>query len=83
LAIEPIKGSHSHRTVANETDLSLRYNIYGEEFHHSNLFGTYYGLLSEPVVQMDGWLSVPMHHVYAQARKLYRQTRAKGVRTSR
>ncbi len=70
LAIEPLRDAHSYRTVANETDLSLKFNIFSES-GHSNLFGTYYGLLSDPVVKMDGLFSIPMHHVYVQARKMY------------
>jgi inositol phosphorylceramide mannosyltransferase catalytic subunit len=69
LAIEPLMKSNIYRMVANETDLSLRYNLYDD---HSNLFGTYYGLLSDPIVSMDGWLSIPAHHIYSRVRNVYR-----------
>lgn len=76
LAIEPLMSSNSYRMVANETELSLQFNIYSD---HSNLFGRYYGLLSDPIVSMDGWLSIPAHHVYSQVRNVYRHFKAPGV----
>ena len=74
LAIEPLRSCNSYRMVSNETDVSLQFNIFSDS-GHSNLFGTYYGLLSEPVVEMDEW-SMPVHHAYVQARKLSRQARS-------
>jgi hypothetical protein len=74
LAIEPLMSSNSYRMVANETELSLQYNICSDA---SSLFGKHYGLLSDPIVSMDGWLSIPAHHIYSQVRNVYRQFRLK------
>lgn len=76
LAIEPLMSSNSYRMVANETELSLQFNIYAD---HSNLFGRYYGLLTDPIVSMDGWLSMPVHHLYSQVRNVYRHFKTPGV----
>ncbi|WP_245475608.1 glycosyltransferase [Bradyrhizobium sp. Leo170] len=72
LAIEPLMSTNSYRMVANETELSLQYNIYNEAGHYNLFSTTYYGLRSDPVVSMEGWCSMPMHHIYVQARKVYR-----------
>ncbi|WP_444767748.1 glycosyltransferase family 32 protein [Rhodopseudomonas sp. NSM] len=74
LAIEPLMSGNPYRLIADETAMFLQFNIF-KDSGHSNLFGTYYGLLSEPVVQMDGWMSPPLHRVYAQARRWYRTAR--------
>ncbi|RYY07507.1 MAG: glycosyltransferase [Sphingobacteriaceae bacterium] len=57
LAIQPLLSKAQYRLIGNETALGLQYSVYTTT-HHRSVYKTNYSLLTESIIQMDGFKSV-------------------------